>query len=244
MSAIYGNHPVRCRELIAKARASLDFGALPEDQAAAVRLALDWYEFNLCRMETTEPEAVAKLFAEFRKRFSQTQAFARAELQRWRMYLLLRCEEDQDGFAALPREIVDEIISLHPDVEADPVIWQSLAMWAFKHNERDILERAYEVMLTHPSQTLGQAKWLRVNLLYRLVAGTATREDVEAVVYSQQVKPQLLEFIGQIWPRCQAAGLVDAELTALLNMKREEIDIDLPPVPKPERRTKTTRTPR
>jgi hypothetical protein len=244
VSAIYGNHPIRCRELLAKARASLDFGELPAEQAAAVRLALDWYEFNICRMETNEAEAVVRLFAEFRRRFSLTQNYARAELQRWRMYLLLRCEEDQEGGEALSREIVDEIISLHPDVESDPVIWQSLALWAFKHDEREILERAYEVMLVHPSQTMGQAKWLRVNLLYRLANGTATREDIEAVIYSQQVKPQLLEFVCHIWPHCQATGLVDEELTALLNMKRAEIDTDMPAIPKPEPRTKPTRSPR
>jgi hypothetical protein len=74
------------------------------------------------------------------------------------------------------------------------------------------------------------------------LTGTATGEDVHAAIRSQQVRPQLLEFLNHIWPRCQALGLDDDDARGLLELKAAEIDAAEPPVPRAERRTKTTRT--
>ncbi|MCB1215948.1 hypothetical protein KDL44_01045 [bacterium] len=140
-----------------------------------------------------------------------------------RMYLaFIRSNGTSDGFDALTRAEIDALLAGLPERLSAPA-WQQLARWAYEHGDAEILERAYEIFLEFPGQTMGQAKWQRVALMHGLMRGTATREDVRAYLALLQLRPQLREFRNEFLPRAIDLGLVDADLERELAEKEEEV---------------------
>jgi|GEM_PF-1362676 len=242
LAAIYRQDPVEGKLRLDEAQAALEECTLPEEQLEALTLSLTWFEYNLRRIGA-DADISEQCYLDTRAILLTRQSTDGGELQRRRLLLVLRCEGDADGIEPLGRAEVDELLRPLTRADEDHMLWHALALWAFLHGDGEIMRRAYAAQLTNPSATMGQAKWRRVHLMHRLLEGSATREDVHAAIRSQQVRPQLLEFLNHIWPRCRAAGLDDEDLRAMLAIKAKEIDAARPPVPQPERRTKTTRTP-
>jgi len=240
VDAIYANDPQAGLSRIADARAALVSSELTPAQQECMQLSLDWYEFNLKQIgEHLQRQRLN--FERMVEHLNNPGQTPQGICQRQRLMLALRCEGDANGFRTFTRKEVDEQLAAIPDSDKDNMVWQSLGLWAFRHRDKELLANAYELMLTQPSITLGQAKWQRVHLMHGLVLGTATRQDVLETVKSLAVLPQLDEFENLVWPRCIEAGLVDEELEQLLKEKSAAIKAQ-GPLPPPERRTKGIRS--
>jgi len=212
---------------------------LSDDVQEAIHYVLMWYGFVIS-IQGQPLDYCRQRFAEVAAKFSHEAESDYGDLQRRRTLTVLRCTGRLYGLDDMSRPELDELISGMPGVDEDEFLWHNIAGWAFAVGEADLLEKAYEVLLTRPSNLLGSAKWQRVNMMLQLVNGKATRKDIKESLKEMVVLPQVLEFRRQIWPVCIEKGLVDAELEAELEAVINRIRTN-PPIPKAERRTKKIR---
>jgi hypothetical protein len=234
--ALYANDQAAAAAALATARGELaDPGHAPAEREL-MGYVLQWYEFVISS-QSQPPEQSAAQYEQALELFSRTAETAPGEVQRRRMLAILRCTGRLYGCADLDRPELEELIGDLPDLAQDEFLWHNIAGWAFASRDAEMLRRAYEVMLTEPSNLLGQAKWQRVNLMLMLVEGRATRRDVEFVIDRMAVLPQVIEFRRWIWPECIRQGLSDDELELRLEEQYQRITAD-PPVPELEPRTK------
>lgn len=163
------------------------------------------------------------------------------EIERRKALLVVLVHADQDNIRELTEARYKELAAGIPDGSHSSGLLQILSKWAFKHRHLPLLERAFEEYLINPDQVMGAAKWQRINLMYQLTLGKATRRDVLETIKTLAIVPQVIEFTTLIWPACEKAGLVDAELRAMLAARESHILAE-PPSPASERRTKFLRT--
>ena len=224
------------REMLAAARES----ARSSEHAEELREAMEYLvDFTECRVNW-HPDSHGygqRVYDEKIRRFSRPARGRLGDCIR-RMYLVyIRCNGTSDTFDNLTKGEIEEILEPLPERMSGPA-WQQIARWAFEHNELETLERAFEMFLIYPGEEMGQAKWQRVNLMYQLLSGKATRRDVYESIILLELKPQLREFKTEFWPRCIAMGLVDSELEQLLAGREAEIR-SRDSVVKPEAKTKS-----
>ena len=224
--------------------AALD-GLANRDLDAELREVLDyrmaWYSFVVETLDREDEELLAESYQRAIDRVTTPAGTTFGDYERRRVLAILRSIEYEYARPASSREEIEQLIEGLPGIESDEFLWHALAGWAFINGDKVILTRAFEVHLTQPSSELGQAKWQRVNMMYQLVTGKATRRDVAETIQTLMVLPQLMEFIELIWPCCVEQGLVDGELEQKLEEKIKQIDVDIPPVPSRERKTKSIR---
>ena len=234
--ALYANDQPRAAAALKEAWEELVALGLAADQHELMGYVLSWYEF----VKTVQDQPIGLAAAQYRRmleRFSVPARTPAGEAQRRRMLAILRCTGHLYDCADLTRAELDQLLDGLPGLETDEFLWHNIAGWAFANRDVEMLRRAYEIMLTEPSNLLGQAKWQRVNLMLLLVEGRATRHDVEYAVRHMRVLPQIIEFRLRIWPECVRQGLTDDELERQLGERYEQLR-QRPPVPDLEPRTK------
>ena len=237
--ALYVDEQPDADRALALARERLAEFDLPEGTREVSRLVLRWYEF-ITALEWMDQVHREESYRKALVDFKAPVTTPGGEVQRIRLLLILRCTGQMYGLDTMARRELDVLLSGLDGAEEDEFLWHNIASWAFATGELDLLERAYEVMLIHPSNLLGQAKWQRVNIMLQLRNGRVTRRDVEETIKGMEVLPQILEFKRLFWPVCIELGLVDDELTKELELAYQRITA-APPVPRLERRTKNIR---
>jgi hypothetical protein len=180
-------------------------------------------------------------YAAARAHLEQPARTSSANYQRLRHLLQLRIKADLDKLEALTRPEVDRLLDGLGQGERDSSVWHTLADWAFRHRDLELLERSYVVTLTNPAEYQGQAIWQRINLMHLLLSGKAARRDVAETIETLQVLPQLRDFMLNLWPECETLGLVDHELQKQLDERRRWIETERP-APQPAPRTQSLRT--
>ncbi len=208
-------------KLLAAAKSNSELSTLPED----VSEGISYYVVYLtCRLEW-DPRSKGYSKEDYDAVISELNIPAKTkfgEYIRNASLVQFRCNGSSDGFDELTKEEVDKMLSQVPPVMSEPV-WHHLARWAFERRDIVILEQAFEHFLLNPPQVMGQARWQRVNMMYQLVSGKATRRDLEESIRVLEIRPQLLGFKETIWPECVKLGLVDAELEEMLAKKEAEV---------------------
>ncbi len=235
-AALYANDQPQAAAALEQAWAELDSMGLAEDQHEMMGYVLSWYEF----VKTVQDQPIGLAAEQYRRtleRFTAPACTPAGEAQRRRLEAILRCTGRLYDCADLTRAELDQLLEGLPGLETDEFLWHNIAGWAFANRDVEMLHRAYEVMLTEPSNLLGQAKWQRVNIMLLLVEGRATRRDVEFTVRNMRVLPQIIEFRVRIWPECVRRGLTDDQLERQLDERYAQLR-QRPPVPDLEPRTK------
>ncbi|MCC7477827.1 hypothetical protein IT575_05155 [bacterium] len=120
-----------------------------------------------------------------------------------------------------PAELLDLINSLPPEYQ-DHQIWHPLSVLAFDHNIPELLDLAFEQETISPHSKFPQAAWQRINLMYQIMNGKATRKDVEETLKIYHLPSQFNELRRRMWPRLQDMGLIDRELERLLSTRELE----------------------
>jgi hypothetical protein len=236
VNAIYNLQMIKARELIEGARQSLPTSDLTPELIDAAKVHLDyleyWWHWHPAGDDDWNLESYRRALAHF----SQPSRFEEARIECARRVFYIRLHAHMDGLEPLAGSELRSLLAQLPPGRLDDRDWHQIAGWAFLQEDREMLTRAYEAMLTAPSEILGPAKWQRVNLMYLLMEGRAERRDVEESIKLLKIKPQLTEFKLTLWPACEKAGLVDDELRRLLAELAEEIEnseVD----PRPQRKT-------
>lgn len=238
-NALYVNDPRAAEAALKRAAAAADKLPLTADVREVLGYILRWYAFAAAIQGQPEQQRCQR-YEEALELFTTPALTPSGEQQRRRMLAILRSTARLHGCAELTKDELLELIEDLPNLKTDEFLWHNIAGWAFANRDLEMLKRAFEVLLTHPSNQLGQAKWQRVNLMLQLTSGRATRQDVEFTVKGMEVLPQIIEFYQHIWPVCVEAGLTDPELEQQLEKAYRRIRAN-PPVPGLERRTKSIR---
>ncbi|MBN2082624.1 hypothetical protein JW859_10525 [bacterium] len=241
VTAIHNLQMVKARDLLAEARVDLAASGLSPEAVEAAEVNLDyleyWWQWHPAGDNNWNSASYRRALAHL----SRPAQFEAARIEKARRVFYIRMHAHMDGLEPLTGdELRAQLAQLPPD-KLDDRDWHHVAGWAFAHQDREMLTRAYEALLTEPSEILGPAKWQRVNLMYLLLEGRAERRDVEESIKLLKIKPQLSEFQTTLWPACEKAGLVDAELRQMLAERAEEIE-NTEADPRPERKTRSIRT--
>lgn len=147
-----------------------------------------------------------------------------ANWERLRRLITFRVLADREDYLKLTSEEANDLLREQDLIEVDIATWHNMAGWAFDKGDIGILERAYELLLTKPSHELGEAKWQRVNLMYKLMRGKIRASDIEKSIQVLEVKPQLDEFLEVFWPKLKELGIIDSHHEKLLQGKVGFID--------------------
>jgi len=242
IKAIYVGQYDLARELMAQAEAEFAANRLPAAVAEGQKYNM---LYTVCRLNWdptvsgNEDNYSQDSYNEVMAQLSQPAATEFGEAMRLAIYVRIKVNGVFDGFDTLTGEECRSIIQRLPEHLLPPVVHQ-IAKLAFMQKDVELLGAALGELTINPLQVLGQATWQRANIMYQLLAGKASRRDVEETIKTLAVRPQLVEFYDTIWPACRAAGLVNAELERQLAEQEAEV-MAKTEVPPPERRTKSFR---
>jgi hypothetical protein len=138
---------------------------------------------------------------------------------------------ERAGWYELPHERMYGLLAGLPPEERDLELWFYIASWAFKHDDLELLEEAYEVFLLQPTVFADQYPYQRVKLMHRLLTGSLTESEVADFLGRLSVLPEALEFERHIWPRLEEAGLASGWLEGLLQSTIQQLRHSVPRTP-------------
>lgn len=127
------------------------------------------------------------------------------------------------GFVHATEEQLDGLLARIPEEFQTPNIWYYVVAWAFFHDNLKYLELALERQTVETTGWNDDYYWLRTNLMYQLVSGKASRLDLEKTLRSYRHPRHILDFRNLFLARCEAAGLMDSGLYALLTEREAEL---------------------
>lgn len=236
IDAIYTADFSAAKAVLDRARTELDRDELPADVAEALGI---YHRFLYYRWHWDPAVGgySADSYREAVSWLSQPADSYFGESMRLSVLLPVRANGTLDGYDSLSSEETKAILDRLPDAFRPRAI-NHVAKLAFARHDLALIELALAELTVNPSRTLGQATWQRLNMMYQLLSGKATRRDVEETIRTLEIRPQLCEFKDRIWPECVKAGLTDAELEELLAEKEADI-MARDTGPRPERRTKS-----
>ncbi|MCB1187439.1 hypothetical protein KDL29_09765 [bacterium] len=140
--------------------------------------------------------------------------------------LQLKTNAGDDCDCPLSLDEFHRIINDPQLLERGPELWLAVCRWAYVNGYTEPLERAYEYLTVHRDFSMHQESWRRVNLMLKLLRGTATRLDVSMYVDSLQMVPQIMEFREDILPGIRERFLWDEsmeqKMLRMLVMAREK----------------------
>ncbi|MCB1217537.1 hypothetical protein KDL44_09090 [bacterium] len=94
-------------------------------------------------------------------------------------------------------------------LELNYEIWIPVCRWAFVHEFIRPLEMAFEYLTIHSQYPMRDSMWKRVNLMLKLLRGTALRIDVASYVEHLLLVPQIMEFREDMLPVIRSHFLWD-----------------------------------
>jgi hypothetical protein len=127
------------------------------------------------------------------------------------------------GFIKMDEAGVDELVARVPPDHLTSNIWYYIAAWAYNELNLKYLELAYQRQMTETTGWVDDYYWMRTNLMYLLVAGRATRLDVEKTLLGYDHPRHIQDFERLFLGRCEEAGLMDDELRELHRRRVEEL---------------------
>lgn len=190
---------------------------------------LDWHP----KVNGWSQEAYRKALPEF----SQPASTELGDIIRRRHLLTIKLHAELDGFDTLDRADISLLIADTP-FSLSCRLWYDAATWAFQNQDTELLALAFNEFLLNPANNMAQTHWQRVNLMYQLLKGKASRRDVEETIKTLHLRPQLQEFCTRLLPACEAAGLVDDSIRRKLDERTVVVE-QRKTMPTPERRTKS-----
>jgi hypothetical protein len=198
-----------------------------ESQQAIVRDRMRYMEYHLYR-DAAKPKVAAGMLKDLLREFSRPVEDPLVAALRRTYVLQLRIIDERDGGKSYPpRELHATVADLPPDVRANEVEYH-LAVWAFRHDEPELIEQALRHFTCRPGQLYGDFIWQHVNLMHQLNKGSATCRDVEEIVRRIE-HPRMWKTVeATVWPECVKRGLVDGKVAGMLAERLNGFDIKYP----------------
>jgi hypothetical protein len=127
------------------------------------------------------------------------------------------------GFVQRDPPVVDALLARIPEAARTANLWYYVVAWAYHNNHLRYLEEALAHQTVETTGWQDDYFWLRTNLMYLLVDGRATRLDVEKTLLGYAHPWNFVDFRNLFLVRCEAAGLMDRELYALMEQREAEM---------------------
>jgi len=147
----------------------------------------------------------------------------KAENLRKRLYLQMRIAFDRADVTALYPEEFENLFSDLPQAEHTTEVWHYISSWAFKYNDPLYLEKAYEFAVSHARGFNVAWAWQRVHIMWQMVKGSATRNDLSWLVKRAEILQQLRSIQKRIWTRARERDLIDERLDILIRERELEL---------------------
>jgi hypothetical protein len=155
------------------------------------------------------------------------------------LLLQLRCSAERAGFAAFSHAEFEELYTNIPSELLNPEVWDYIARWAFFHRDEEFLGEALAAVTVGADGWMSDVNWQRINTMYQLVRGTATREDIVELLGRIEYVPQIEEFNRHMWPLIIERGIADAGLERIRAALTARISNATPVVPRQQMPTKS-----
>jgi hypothetical protein len=220
---LYRENLAQCRVLLASAHTELERGALNADDTQALRLQLDFLEFQFeWNLGGDDVDGLALWNAVMERLNIETCGETSAHFRNF-LLLIVRVLGDLRGHRACPEAEFTALFERIPPGDRDSEFWYYAAVWAAAHDSRRYIGLAYEEMLTEPGGFLRHEIWLRINLIYLLMEGRAAERDVIETIKVFTHHNQMRRFTESIWPRIEQAGLDTPAVCTAVEHKRAEL---------------------
>jgi len=146
-----------------------------------------------------------------------------SEAFRRRLYLQFRLPLDLLQNIKMDADELTSLLDSIPDEEKTIELWRYIATWAFRKNEVEILQKAYECAVLNAAGFNREWIWYRVDLMWKLTTGTATTDHFRWVVKSARILSHLASLKGDILNRAKELGLIDDALEQYIDAREKEL---------------------
>jgi hypothetical protein len=209
----------------AKARQALaeqrDAAASP-DIARAIEFVLAYYTYTstlVLDLGSQQQEALQQAL----RGFAPPAMGEISSLVRRRYLLQLKLLAYQAEQLALSRAEFDELVAALPPADRHTEQWVFISEYYFQQQDLPHVIEAYEQYLEASSRWAKDYNWRRLNVMMKLLDGTAIRQDAELLINSMIVPACERELRRSFWPQFRRYGFADEELEALLLKRLERL---------------------
>lgn len=221
--ALYGRNPQEIRDKLDGAKDVLASGKLKALEADCLSYQLTYLEFQ-AQIVLKDPGWDNTHLIQFIARLSQPSEYAAADRLRRRLLLQLRINMDRLNLIELSPLDFEELFLELPEEEYTTEAWLYISGWAFRKEQPQYLEKAYEFALLQARGFEVDWTWQRVHLMWKLTRGDATREDLLWLIDKADIHKHLRSIQRSIWHRAKELGLVDERIELRLQERMIELN--------------------
>lgn len=225
VDALFEGREERARQALAACWAALpQAGGISDDARRSLEYALLEYELSICN-SFHDAAVVAEQFSRSYPAIANLPPVGpESDIVQAKTIVGLIGVGTRRGFIKASEAEVEGLLARIPEEFQTPNVWYYLAAWAFFNNNLKYLELAMERQTLETTGWLDDYYWMRTNLMYLLVDGRASRLDVEKTIKGYRHPLHIRDFHNLFRARCEAAGLMDADLYALLAERERELE--------------------
>lgn len=220
--ALYSRDPQEINSKLAAARQVLASGRLKALEADFLAYQLAYLEFQ-AQLVVRDHEWDKTEVMDFVDRLSRASEYPAADRLRRRLLLQLRINMDRLSKLDLAPAEFEKLFYELPEEEYTTEAWLYISGWAFRHNQPDYLEKAYEFALLQARGFEVDWTWQRVHMMWKLVRGDATREDLLWLIEKADIDKHLRSIKRGIWERAKELGIVDERIELRLHERELEL---------------------
>jgi hypothetical protein len=202
-----------------------------------VALYLHWLDWQVVRSFAPLEARPAK-YAEVLAAFDRPAATPLGNICRCQLALQLLINQEGPENLSLGPERFHALYAAVPPAYRHSEFCYYVASWAFRHNDLQVLEDAYEFLTVHPDGMSSDYTWQYVNLMYQLLKRTVTPRDVHELLKRMQLPQELRQFERFIYPEIVRRGLLDEGMNDWLLRTRQRLEAMPPHRPHRELATK------
>lgn len=227
--ALYRQTPAVARELLAQAVAALPGSQLSREFTQMTQYRLHYTAFQIAMLAGKGQELDAALQSAL-DGLAEPAISTLAASTRARLLLQTLIIADTNGIRALGDSEFDLLFANASRHSLNAELWFFVSGWAFLHQRREIVVQAMEFMTIHAAGYQSDFVWQRVHLMQLLLDGCASQRDVLELIRRFEHPHQWDLTARQLWPACQAAGLVDEKVEQALAARLAAISFEPPPL--------------
>lgn len=234
-AAVYREDEAESRRLLAAAWDVLrSDSAIDPDGRRTLEYVLINYEYSLVDHFFVSNEASGKQHAAtWAELLALPPAGPQSDIAQAACFVILLGSGTRRGFISLDEPEVDALWARILEEAQTPNLWYYIVAWAYWHRNLKYLELALAHQTVTTTGWQDDYFWLRTNLMYLLVDGRAARLDIEKTIKGYTHPRDITDFRNLFLARCEEAGIMDAELHALLAQREAELSELLGTLPEP-----------
>lgn len=207
----------------AEISASLSDTNLDPDLRSAISYILAYYTF-VCTLVLEQRESQAPALQQALAGFAMASCGELSSLIQRRYLLLLHVLANNNGVQELSPAQMDRLAAALPPRERHTEQWFYLSEYYFRLGSLERVTEAYEQYLEASAECERDYCWRRLNVMVKLLNGSAGRRDAELLIGAMPAAACKKEILRSFWPYFVKLGLADQELQMLLERRIETLE--------------------